>query len=188
MLICTLARAAATVSPALCAVAFSSSSASPMTILRSETSFSRLTSVFSITLSQKFEPSLSSPAMGEAGAALVFENSGENGVATGAQRVRASGAWTFRGLVERRPGESLRWDLTAVTDLDDAGAVWLARALRRAGHIEVASRHQEMLRQASQGLLIPREAKLGRDPLWGVATVGLAGLHLATHLRDALVM
>src|SRR4051794_39978947 len=107
--------------------------------------------------------------MGEAGAALEIA-AGAPG--EGGTRARAHGEWTFSGLLahrgelahkladlERRPPASVRWDLTEVTALDDAGAVWLARAVRQATNIEVAPRHQELLRQASEGLLVPREPK-----------------------------
>lgn len=116
-------------------------------------------------------------------------------------RVHARGEWTFRGLVarrhelarglveiERRPAHSVSWDLTGITDLDDAGAVWLARALRSAGRIETAPRHQELLRQASEGLLVPREPRSGFDPLWAVAATGAAGIQFGFHLRDGVAM
>ncbi len=133
---------------------------------------------------------------GEAGAALAVETE-----ASGTQRARARGAWTFQGLVqarrelaarlaeiERRPAHSVAWDLTAITDLDDAGAVWLARALRHAGAIEVAPRHKEMLRQASEGLLVPQEGGPPRDPLWAIVAIGAAALNFAQHLRDGVAM
>jgi phospholipid/cholesterol/gamma-HCH transport system permease protein len=119
----------------------------------------------------------------------------------GAAVVRAYGEWTFRGLVEgrgelaraladleRRPPAALAWDLTGVSRLDDAGAVWLARALRRAERIEVAQRHQEMLRQASNGLLVPREPRPAFDPLGGVAGIGYLAFHFAGHLRGGVAM
>jgi phospholipid/cholesterol/gamma-HCH transport system permease protein len=136
--------------------------------------------------------------MGEAAAALEIEPAtpGEGG-----SRVRVRGEWTFRGLVarrhelarrlgelEREPAAALAWDLTGVTELDDAGAVWLARALRGAGRMEVAPRHQEMLRQASEGLLIPRQPKQSFDPLAGIVAIGRAGLDLGGHLRDGVIM
>src|SRR3954470_20428880 len=96
-------------------------------------------------------------------AALALELPSREGAAGAAAIVRAQGEWTFRGLVasrrqlaqtladiERRPADSLRWDLTGVTELDDARAVWLARALQQAQNIEIGPRHQEMLHQASQ--------------------------------------
>jgi phospholipid/cholesterol/gamma-HCH transport system permease protein len=138
------------------------------------------------------------PAMGEAGAALEIA-AGAPG--EGGTRVRVHGDWTFRGLTARRrelvralselrgrPPETVRWDLTGVTALDDAGAVWLSRALSRATGIEVAARHQEMLRQASEGLLIPRDPKRGFDPLWGVVAIGGMGVGFAGHLRDGVIM
>jgi phospholipid/cholesterol/gamma-HCH transport system permease protein len=45
-----------------------------------------------------------------------------------------------------------------------------------------------MLRQASEGLLVPREPKAGFDPLWGVVAIGTGAIGLGIHLRDGLVM
>ena len=47
--------------------------------------------------------------------------------------------------VQRRPEKALRWDLSGITALDDAGAVWLARALRSAEQIDVSPRYRTML-------------------------------------------
>jgi phospholipid/cholesterol/gamma-HCH transport system permease protein len=113
-------------------------------------------------------------------------------------RVRASGAWTFNGLkehrlelarhlaeLERQPADRVAWDLSAVDDLDDAGAVWLAHALRKAQHIEVQPRHREILKQVSQGLLVPIE-RARFDPLVGVVWTGNAAVNLADHVRDGI--
>ena len=115
-------------------------------------------------------------------------------------RVRASGDWTFRGLKERRdelarnlaslrqrPATSIAWDLRGVSELDDAGAVWLSDALRGAQQVEIAPRHQEMLKQISDGLLVPREAERF-DPLAGVVWTGQAAGYAVEHLRDGVVL
>ena len=115
-------------------------------------------------------------------------------------RVRASGAWTFSGLKERRlelarrlaelerqPADHTAWDLTAVDELDDAGAAWLANALRKAKHIEVQPRHREILNQVSQGLLAPVERERF-DPLAGVVWTGNAAAGAAEHLRDGVAL
>ncbi len=135
--------------------------------------------------------------MGEAGAVLELAG----GAAGAAMRARARGAWTFALLserraelaralaeLERRPAGSVSWDLRGITSLDDAGAVWLARAVRGAAEIEVEPRHQEMLRQASEGLLVPREPKRPFDPLWAVVGLGNLGIGLAAHLRGGVAM
>lgn len=138
--------------------------------------------------------------MGSAGesAALSIEQVAGG---AGACRVRALGRWTFRALVshredlardlariEQRPPSNVQWDLTGVTELDDAGAVWLARAVRGAGRIDIAPRYQDMLEQVSEGLLMPREPKPGFDPLRGVVAVGRGGIQFAQHLRDGIAM
>lgn len=130
-------------------------------------------------------------------AALEFEPAAKGG----ASRARAHGDWTFRSLVSgraqlarrlaqirRRPPASVHWDLTGVSHLDDAGAVWLARAVSRAGRIDISPRHQQMLEQVSQGLLQPREPGRGFDPLRLVLAIGRAGLNFGGHLRDGVAM
>ena len=130
-------------------------------------------------------------------AALEIEIAAQGPVRT---RVRASGAWTFASLktrrhdlaqrlaeLERQPPEHIAWDLTAVVDLDDAGALALARALRGAQRIEVAPRHRILLHQASEGLLVPVEAPRPFDPLWAVVVIGETTLEFGRHLRDATV-
>ena len=115
-------------------------------------------------------------------------------------RARASGGWTFGGIKERRlelarklaelekePVDLVAWDLTAVTELDDAGAVWLAHALRGTQRVEVSPRHREILNQVSQGMLVPIERERF-DPLAGVVWTGEAAAHAAVHLRDAVIL
>ncbi len=115
-------------------------------------------------------------------------------------RVRASGAWTFNGLKERReelvrnlaalekqPPGRIAWDLTAITALDDAGAAWLANALRGSANVEVAPGHREMLQQVSEGLLVQREREKF-DPLWTVAAVGSNAIQAGVQIRDGIVL
>jgi phospholipid/cholesterol/gamma-HCH transport system permease protein len=115
-------------------------------------------------------------------------------------RVRASGEWTFNGLkeprleltrrlaeLERQPADHTAWDLTAVEQLDDVGAAWLANALRKARHIDVQPRHREILNQVSQGLLVPTEPERF-DPLAGVVWTGNAAAGAAEHLRDGVAL
>jgi phospholipid/cholesterol/gamma-HCH transport system permease protein len=115
-------------------------------------------------------------------------------------RVRASGAWTFSGLKENReqlvrrfaelakePAERIAWDLTGITALDDAGAVWLAKALRGAANVEVQPQHREMLAQVGQGLLVQREREQF-DPLWVVDAVGRNAISAALQIRDGITL
>lgn len=115
-------------------------------------------------------------------------------------RVRASGAWTFNGLkeprlelmqrlaeLERQPADHTAWDLTAVEELDDVGAAWLANALRKAKTIDVQPRHREILDQVSQGLRVPNEPERF-DPLAGVVWTGNAAAGAAEHLRDGVAL
>ncbi|HTP62059.1 MAG TPA: ABC transporter permease [Burkholderiales bacterium] len=115
-------------------------------------------------------------------------------------RVRASGEWTFRGLkehqaelarrladLEKHPADRIAWDLGAVGELDDAGAVWLARALRGSRHIEASARHREILDQISAGIRAPVERERF-DPLSGVVWTGEAAAHAIEHFRDGIAL
>ncbi|MEW6687875.1 MAG: ABC transporter permease [Pseudomonadota bacterium] len=115
-------------------------------------------------------------------------------------RARATGEWTFNGLKERhaelarrlaelekRPAGEVAWDLSGISALDDAGAVWLAHALRNAQHVQAQARHHEMLSQVSQGLLAKSEAERF-DPLWAVEALGRGAGGAAVHLRDAVTL
>jgi phospholipid/cholesterol/gamma-HCH transport system permease protein len=115
-------------------------------------------------------------------------------------RVRASGEWTFKGLkeheleltrrlteLEGQSADRVAWDLTAVDELDDTGAVWLANALRNAQHIEVAPRYREILRQISQGLQVPVERERF-DPFAGVVWTGNEAAGALEHLRDGVAL
>ncbi len=113
-------------------------------------------------------------------------------------RVRVSGTWTFsglklhRGLIEQRlaevgnqPAQRVSWDLTGMLELDDVGAVWLARALRGARHVQAAQRHREILAQVGEGMLAEREAT-PFDPLSGVVWIGKTAGYALVHLRDGI--
>ncbi|MDW8468386.1 MAG: hypothetical protein RML56_04640 [Burkholderiales bacterium] len=115
-------------------------------------------------------------------------------------RVRASGRWTFAGLKGREraiaraltelrgtPAERVAWDLRGVLELDDAGAVWLAQALAGAARVEVAPRHAEMLRQVSEGMLVPA-APQRFDPLRPLEALGRGVWAFFAHLRDAVAL
>ncbi len=115
-------------------------------------------------------------------------------------RIRASGAWTFSGLKQRRdeiahrlaeakrqPADRVAWDLSGMDELDDAGAVWLAQALHGAPHVEVAPRHREMLKQVSEGMLVRRDTA-AFDPLAGVVWTGQATADAMIHLRDGIAL
>lgn len=118
----------------------------------------------------------------------------------GAVRVRVSGAWTFSGLKARRellarrlaevkklPAERVAWDLVGMVELDDAGAVWLAPAVLGAQRLDVASRHGEMLKQVSEGMLVQRDP-VSFDPLAWVVWTGQTATHAMIHLRDGVAL
>ena len=116
-------------------------------------------------------------------------------------RVRAFGEWTFSGLkarraeilrdlaeLERQPAERVAWDLTRIADLDDAGALWLARAVRGAPQVEVSALHREMLDQVREGLRVPGAAGPRADLLLPLVAIGEAALRIAVQLRDATAL
>jgi len=130
-------------------------------------------------------------------AALEIDTAGQ---APAALRVRASGAWTFNGLKERRdqivrrlaelekePAERIAWDLSGVSALDDAGAVWLANATRGNPKVEIAPRYREMLQQVNEGLLVRREPKKF-DPLNTVESIGRNAIGAGVHFRDGITL
>jgi len=132
-------------------------------------------------------------------AQAVLEIEEPSGAEPGAT-IRVSGDWTFGALAARRyqlariaatlqprPAQGLRWDLTGITALDDAGAVWLARALRSAEQIDVSPQYRTMLTQASEGLLVERPVQ-GVDPLAGVVRIGLVAIDFWLHVRDATAL
>ncbi len=116
-------------------------------------------------------------------------------------RVRAYGEWTFSGLKARReeilrglaelrrqPPERIAWDLTSIADLDDTGALWLARALRGAQQVEVLPQHGEILAQVRRGLRVPDVLARPVDLLLPVVATGEAALRFAVHLGDATAL
>ena len=115
-------------------------------------------------------------------------------------RVRAKGAWTFAGLkehheqllhrfneLEKQAPDRVAWDLTGITSMDDAGAVWLAKAMRGSTQVDMASRHREMIGQVREGLLVEREPEKF-DPLWAVAAAGDKAIQAAIEIRDGVTL
>jgi hypothetical protein len=93
-------------------------------------------------------------------------------------RVRASGHWTFRGLkehseelardlaeIDKQSPDRIAWDLNDVGEIDDAGAVWLVRALRSSQRVDVSPGHREILNQVGQGL--SQRARASRSAVAG---------------------
>ena len=136
--------------------------------------------------------------MPDTDAALEIETNARDTVPL---RARPRGEWTFAGLKARRqelsrrlaelqkqPAGRVAWDLTGVVEIDDAGAVWLAHAMRGATQVEISQRHKEILDQISQGLRVPREDQGRFDPLWGLVAAGEAAMHAGIHVRDGIAL
>jgi phospholipid/cholesterol/gamma-HCH transport system permease protein len=116
-------------------------------------------------------------------------------------RVRASGEWTFAGLKTRRdeilrtlddlrriPPSRIAWDLTPIADLDDTGALWLARAMRGVVQLEASVQQREILDRVAQGSRVRIAMEQPIDPYAPVVAIGEAALHFGAHLRDATAL
>lgn len=115
-------------------------------------------------------------------------------------RVRASGLWTFDGMKEhdaelaralaelkRQPPDRVAWDLTDVGEIDDAGAIWLAHALRGSKDVKLSPGLRETLEQIERALNVPKERERV-DPLAGVVRVGEGAFDAGIHLRDGVML
>ena len=116
-------------------------------------------------------------------------------------RVRASGGWTFRGLKTRREEilrdldqlgrtspERIAWDLTPIEELDDTGALWLARALRGVQQLEASPRTREILDRVSEGSRVRMAMERSMDPIAPVVALGQKALEFGVHLRDGMAL
>jgi phospholipid/cholesterol/gamma-HCH transport system permease protein len=114
--------------------------------------------------------------------------------------VRATGIWTFRGMKEhaaqlarnlaelkQQPPDRVGWDLTAVDEMDDAGALWLVHALRGSKQVDMAPGHRAIFEQLGQGLGAPKEVER-LDPLAGVVQVGESAREAGIHVRDGITL
>ncbi|HTO09145.1 MAG TPA: ABC transporter permease [Myxococcota bacterium] len=115
-------------------------------------------------------------------------------------RVRASGLWTFRGMKEhdadlarkfaeltKQPPERIAWDLTDVSEMDDAGAVRLVHALRGSKDVKLSAVQREVLAQIERGLRVPKETER-IDPLAAVVRLGEGTFDAGVHLRDGVTL
>jgi phospholipid/cholesterol/gamma-HCH transport system permease protein len=116
-------------------------------------------------------------------------------------RVRASGEWTFAGLkthreeilraledLSRTAPSRVAWDLTPIGDLDDTGALWLARALRGANQIEASVHHREILDRVAEGSRVRIAMERPIDPYAPAVAIGEAAMSFGVHLRDATAL
>jgi phospholipid/cholesterol/gamma-HCH transport system permease protein len=116
-------------------------------------------------------------------------------------RVRASGEWTFAGLKTRReeilraldqlgriPPSRVAWDLTPIGELDDTGALWLARAMKGVIQVEASIQQREILDRVAEGSRVRIAMGQPIDPYAPVVAIGNAALQFGVHLRDATAL
>jgi phospholipid/cholesterol/gamma-HCH transport system permease protein len=116
-------------------------------------------------------------------------------------RARASGDWTFAGLKTHREEilhtlEDLRriapsriaWDLTPIGELDDTGALWLARAMRGVVEVQASTQHREILDRVAEASRVRIAMEHPIDPYAPAIAVGRAAIVFGMHLRDGLAL
>src|SRR5436190_12922401 len=116
-------------------------------------------------------------------------------------RMRASGEWTFAGLktrhdeiqraledLRRIPPSRVAWDLVPVEDLDDTGALWLARAMRGVVEVQASVPHREILDRVSEASRVRIAMGQPIDPYAPVVAVGNAAAAFGLHLRDGTAL
>lgn len=113
----------------------------------------------------------------------------------------ATGVWTRAELTTRRAevqrlveqaradqGAVRRWDLSGVKQMDDVGAVWLARAAHGSEIEGVPEAFAMLMQQACRGYASGLEPPPPRDWLAPVVRLGEVGLHVLGHLRDGAAL
>jgi phospholipid/cholesterol/gamma-HCH transport system permease protein len=116
-------------------------------------------------------------------------------------RARASGDWTFAGLKTRREEilhtleelgrtapSRVSWDLTPIGELDDTGALWLARAMRGVIEVHATPQQREILDRVSQASRVRIAMAQPIDPYAPAIAVGRAAMVFGVHLREATAL
>ena len=116
-------------------------------------------------------------------------------------RVCVCGEWTFATLRDREPElrhkaqriqayapASLHWDLSGLAEVDDAGAIWLLKAMKGAAAEGTPERFSGLFHLAASTLAMPVAGRGPLDPVAPVLRLGVGGLHFFDHLRDGLAL
>jgi phospholipid/cholesterol/gamma-HCH transport system permease protein len=116
-------------------------------------------------------------------------------------RLRVSGDWTFASLrthaselrekaalIKARGPGSFAWDLGGVEAMDDAGAVWLANAMRGKAPAEIPEQYRGLIEQAALAASVPPAKPPGPWLSSAIVGTGNAGLHFVDHMRDAVAL
>lgn len=125
----------------------------------------------------------------------------EAGQGTSSARLRVSGDWTFSslhanarslkevaGIIRARSPDSMTWELRSIETMDEAGAVWLANAMRGAPAVELPPRFQVLMQQAVLAANVPSRTQERFAASSAVVALGRTGLLIVDHLRDAVAL
>ena len=93
-----------------------------------------------------------------------------------------------RSKTSARSAEPRLLDLTPIADLDDTGALWLARAMRGVVQLEASVQQREILDRVSRGAKVQIAMERRIDPYAPAVKVGNAALLFGVHLRDATAL
>lgn len=116
----------------------------------------------------------------------------------GVEEIVLDGRWILRAIVARgrdwlarlretAGGANLRWNCQGIEALDSVGAVllWQLWGRRLPEVLLIAPEHREVFAAIAR---IPKPTAGGEDPLAWLVALGLAGLSLAWHVRDFIVL
>jgi len=119
---------------------------------------------------------------------------------TGA-RLRVWGDWTFPSLrqnakrlqdtaelIRARTPDSLAWELDGVEAMDDAGAVWLVKAMRGTAPAVLPEQFSGLIEQAVMAARVPPRAGDRYSPANAIVALGQGGILLVDHIRDGIAL
>src|SRR6187455_511678 len=117
----------------------------------------------------------------------------------GAPRLLLAGKYTLAALGQRlhtlhaelvayAADTELRWDLTGIEQMDDAGAVllWRAWGARRPPHLLLRPEQERLLNRMKEAPAPP--APIPRDLLWPITLLGRAAFLLKEHSTGLVIL
>ncbi|MGE0876181.1 MAG: MlaE family ABC transporter permease [Burkholderiales bacterium] len=116
-------------------------------------------------------------------------------------RLRVWGDWTFPSLrdnakrlqdvaeqIRARTPDSLAWDLGGLEAMDDAGAVWLVKAMRGTAPAMLPPQFSGLIEQAVMAANAPPRTNDRYSPANTIIALGQGGLYLVDHIRDGIAL